>query len=86
MLKGKWWEIYNDPQLNQLEERIATYNQGLRQALETYLAAQDQVEARAFCAVSHAFCRPVRSRTTRTRPTGRWYHAQHRQQLQRPDP
>jgi NodT family efflux transporter outer membrane factor (OMF) lipoprotein len=44
MLKGKWWEIYNDPQLNQLEERIATYNQGLRQALETYLAARDQVK------------------------------------------
>jgi NodT family efflux transporter outer membrane factor (OMF) lipoprotein len=45
MLKGKWWEIYQDPQLNQLEERIAIYNQGLRQALETYLAAQDQVKA-----------------------------------------
>jgi NodT family efflux transporter outer membrane factor (OMF) lipoprotein len=45
MLKGKWWEIYQDPQLNQLEERIATYNQGLRGALETYLAAQDQVKA-----------------------------------------
>jgi len=45
MLKGKWWEIYNDPQLNQLEERIAGYNQGLRQALETYLAAQDQARA-----------------------------------------
>jgi len=45
MLKGKWWEIYNDPQLNQFEERIATYNQGLRQALETYLAAQDQARA-----------------------------------------
>jgi len=43
MLRGKWWEIYQDPQLNQLEERIATYNQGLRQALETYLAARDQV-------------------------------------------
>ena len=43
MLKGKWWEIYQDPQLNQLEERIATYNQGLRGALETYLAARDQV-------------------------------------------
>ena len=26
MLKGKWWEIYQDPQLNQLEERIATNN------------------------------------------------------------
>jgi NodT family efflux transporter outer membrane factor (OMF) lipoprotein len=45
MLKGKWWEIYQDPQLNQLEERIATDNQGLHQALETYLAAQDQVKA-----------------------------------------
>jgi NodT family efflux transporter outer membrane factor (OMF) lipoprotein len=45
MLKGKWWEIYQDPQLNQLEERIATYNQGLRGALETYLAAQEQVKA-----------------------------------------
>ena len=28
MLRGKWWEIYQDPQLNQLEERIdATNNQ-----------------------------------------------------------
>jgi NodT family efflux transporter outer membrane factor (OMF) lipoprotein len=43
MLRGKWWEIYQDPQLNQLEERIATYNQGLRGALETYLAARDQI-------------------------------------------
>jgi NodT family efflux transporter outer membrane factor (OMF) lipoprotein len=45
MLKGKWWEIYQDPQLNQLEDRIAEYNQNLRQALETYLAAQDQVKS-----------------------------------------
>ena len=43
MLRGKWWEIYQDPQLNQLEERIADNNQTLRQALETYLAARDQV-------------------------------------------
>jgi NodT family efflux transporter outer membrane factor (OMF) lipoprotein len=45
MLRGKWWEIYQDPQLNLLEERIATDNPGLRQALETYLAARDQVTA-----------------------------------------
>jgi NodT family efflux transporter outer membrane factor (OMF) lipoprotein len=44
MLKGKWWEIYNDPQLNKLEERIAAVNQGLHQALETYLAAREQVK------------------------------------------
>jgi len=45
MVRGKWWEIYQDPQLNQLEERIAANNQSLRQALETYLAARDQVAA-----------------------------------------
>ena len=45
MLRGKWWEIYQDSQLNQLEERIETYNPGVRQALETYLAAQDQAKA-----------------------------------------
>ncbi|MGD0732621.1 MAG: efflux transporter outer membrane subunit [Terracidiphilus sp.] len=47
MLRGKWWEIYRDPQLNRLEERISPdgqpNNQSLRQALETYLAARDQV-------------------------------------------
>ncbi len=42
MLRGKWWEVYGDPQLNQLEERIAN-NQALRQAMENYLAARDQV-------------------------------------------
>jgi len=45
MLKGKWWEIYQDPQLNRLEERIASDNVQLKQALETYLAARDQVSA-----------------------------------------
>jgi len=45
MLRGKWWEIYQDPQLNQLEDRIAGNNQSLRQALESYLAARDQVSA-----------------------------------------
>jgi NodT family efflux transporter outer membrane factor (OMF) lipoprotein len=45
LLRGKWWEIYQDPQLNKLEDRIATDNQSLRQALETYLAAREQVTA-----------------------------------------
>jgi NodT family efflux transporter outer membrane factor (OMF) lipoprotein len=43
MLKGNWWEIYQDPQLNRLEERIDPNNVQLRQALEIYLAARDQV-------------------------------------------
>lgn len=45
MLKGKWWEVYNDPQLNKLEDRIATDNVTVRQAMESYLAAHDQVLA-----------------------------------------
>jgi NodT family efflux transporter outer membrane factor (OMF) lipoprotein len=48
MLRGKWWEIYHDPQLNQLEEQISPNgqpnNQALRQAMETYLAARDQIK------------------------------------------
>jgi NodT family efflux transporter outer membrane factor (OMF) lipoprotein len=44
LLKGKWWEIYQDPQLNRLEDRIATENQSLRQATETYMAARDQIK------------------------------------------
>jgi NodT family efflux transporter outer membrane factor (OMF) lipoprotein len=55
LLRGKWWEIYQDPQLNRLEERIEANNPGLRQALETYLAARDQV------AVAHASLYPTLS-------------------------
>lgn len=44
MLRGKWWEVYNDPQLNQLEDLIVPQNQTLHAALETYLAARDQVK------------------------------------------
>ena len=31
MLKGKWWEIFNDPQLNQLEEKINLNNFNVKQ-------------------------------------------------------
>ncbi len=43
MLRGKWWEVYQDPQLNALEEQIVPQNQNLRAALEAYLSARDQV-------------------------------------------
>lgn len=45
MLKGKWWQIYNDSELDRLEERIATNNVQLQQAYETYQAARAQVAA-----------------------------------------
>lgn len=45
MLRGNWWEIYHDAQLNGLEERVTAQNPSLRSALETYLAARDQIAA-----------------------------------------
>jgi NodT family efflux transporter outer membrane factor (OMF) lipoprotein len=30
--RGKWWEIYNDPELNALEEQVSISNQNLKQA------------------------------------------------------
>jgi NodT family efflux transporter outer membrane factor (OMF) lipoprotein len=43
MLRGKWWEVYNDPELNRLEDLVSPQNQTLRAAMETYFAARDQV-------------------------------------------
>jgi NodT family efflux transporter outer membrane factor (OMF) lipoprotein len=42
-LRGKWWEVFGDPQLDALEEKIAVSNQTLKAATAQYLAAQDQV-------------------------------------------
>lgn len=38
--KGKWWEIYNDPQLNALEEQINVSNQSLKAQQEQFLEAR----------------------------------------------
>ena len=43
LLRGKWWEVFGDPQLNKLEDRTAMENQALQQAMHNYLAARDQV-------------------------------------------
>jgi NodT family efflux transporter outer membrane factor (OMF) lipoprotein len=37
--KGKWWEIYKDPELNALEERVAIDNQSVLQAEAQYREA-----------------------------------------------
>jgi NodT family efflux transporter outer membrane factor (OMF) lipoprotein len=44
VLRGKWWEMYNDPQLNALEEKIAVSNQTLKVAMEQYFQAREQVQ------------------------------------------
>lgn len=43
-LRGKWWEIYGDPELNKLEESIAVSNQTLKAQYEQYVAAVNIVK------------------------------------------
>lgn len=40
MHRGKWWETFNDPQLNALEEQIDTANQSLQAAEATFRGAR----------------------------------------------
>ncbi len=40
MLRGKWWEIYNDPELNALEEQLNINNQNIKQAFENFMEAR----------------------------------------------
>src|ERR1700730_6764305 len=44
MLRGKWWEIYQEPELNSLEERLNISNQNIARAFENFMAARAQVQ------------------------------------------
>jgi outer membrane protein TolC len=47
-LRGKWWEIYNEPELNALEEELNIDNQNIRQYFENFMEARALVrEARS---------------------------------------
>jgi len=48
LLKGKWWEIFGDPQLNRLEELVSVNNQNVK------LAEAQFRQARALVAANHA--------------------------------
>jgi len=48
LLKGKWWEIFGDPELNRLEELVAANNQSVKQAEAQFR------EARALVQGNHA--------------------------------
>jgi NodT family efflux transporter outer membrane factor (OMF) lipoprotein len=48
MLRGKWWEIYNDPELNALEEKLNIDNQTLKQYFENFMESRALIaEARS---------------------------------------
>ncbi|MBV9441214.1 MAG: efflux transporter outer membrane subunit, partial [Acidobacteriaceae bacterium] len=39
-IRGNWWEVYNDPQLNALEEQVALSNQSLKVSEANFRAAR----------------------------------------------
>jgi NodT family efflux transporter outer membrane factor (OMF) lipoprotein len=43
-LKGKWWEVYNDPKLDALEEQVSISNQNVLAAEAQYRAARAEVQ------------------------------------------
>ena len=45
VLRGNWWEIYGNPELNAFEEQIAAANQNVAQAEANYRQAQALVRA-----------------------------------------
>ena len=48
MLRGKWWEVFNQPELNALEEQLNINNQNIAQFFNNFMAARAQVaQARA---------------------------------------
>jgi NodT family efflux transporter outer membrane factor (OMF) lipoprotein len=40
MLRGKWWEIYNDSELNALEDQLNINNQNIKQFFENFMEAR----------------------------------------------
>ncbi|MGA2115818.1 MAG: efflux transporter outer membrane subunit [Bryobacteraceae bacterium] len=42
-LKGKWWEMFNEPELNALEARLNIDNQNIAQYFQNFMAARAQV-------------------------------------------
>jgi NodT family efflux transporter outer membrane factor (OMF) lipoprotein len=53
MLRGKWWEIYNDQELNDLEDKVNVDNQNIKQFFENFM------EARTLIAQAHSQLYPT---------------------------
>jgi NodT family efflux transporter outer membrane factor (OMF) lipoprotein len=72
-LRGKWWEIFNDSELNALEEQVDINNQNIKQFFENFMEARAIVrEARSqyfpTLAVAPAFSRSRTSGNLSTTP------------------
>ena len=53
MLRGPWWKIFRDPELNALEEQLSLNNQNIKQSFQNFM------EARALVAEANAQLYPT---------------------------
>ena len=68
--RGDWWVLFNDPQLNELEEQLLTANPTLQAAAETYTQARAlAAEAESESASANCGASP-RARITGNLPIG----------------
>jgi NodT family efflux transporter outer membrane factor (OMF) lipoprotein len=48
MLRGNWWEVFHEPELNRLEDQLNINNQNIKQYFEQYMEARAEIaEARS---------------------------------------
>jgi NodT family efflux transporter outer membrane factor (OMF) lipoprotein len=48
MLRGNWWEVFNEPELNTLEDQLNIDNQNIKASFQQYMAARAEIaEARS---------------------------------------
>src|SRR3984893_16038082 len=43
-LRGRWWEVYQEPELNALEDKLNISNQNIAQSFYNFMAARAQVQ------------------------------------------
>ena len=43
-MRANWWEIYQDPQLDKLEQQVAVSNQTLKASYEQYMQARAAIQ------------------------------------------
>ena len=59
--RGNWWEVFNDPILNDLEARSAAASPTLAAALARYDQARAAARATAYCAATFSAVSPTYS-------------------------
>jgi NodT family efflux transporter outer membrane factor (OMF) lipoprotein len=43
MIRGNWWEVFGDPELNALEDQLNINNQNLKEYFQNYMAARAEI-------------------------------------------